>query len=214
MKKNKLEQKFEELNQYEEYFYAQGKYNIVGIDEVGRGPLAGPVVVAGVVLDSENPIYGLDDSKKLSPRKREKLALEIKQNAVACAVSSVQPVTIDKYGIAEAINMAIQRVIVKLESKIKIDVILIDYVKYRTEYDIVPLVKGDQKSNSIAAASILAKVHRDSYMYKLDKKYPGYGFATNVGYGTKEHRSALESLGYIEKIHRTSFEPIKSMEEK
>lgn len=203
---------FELKNTFEKEFRNKGLINILGIDEVGRGPLAGGVIVGGVVLNPEIPIYGLDDSKRLTEKKREQLAKEIRQKAWATATVEVTAPKIDQLGIGKAITQAINGVIKKIAKQIKIDAILIDYLKHQSKYPTLSITKGDQKSNSIAAAAIIAKVYRDKKMKKLGVKYPDYKFEKNKGYGTTEHRRALAIYGPIPKIHRYSFEPIKSQE--
>ncbi len=208
MKKTpKLEVKFATLSEFENKAKSEGFENIVGIDEVGRGPLAGPLVVAGVILDE--PIYGLDDSKKLSKIKLEQLNAEILANAKAWAIYEVKVATIDKLGIKVAVHYAMKKVIKKLA--VQPDFALIDYEKPKLQIASESITKGDSRSNSIAAASIIAKYYRDQKMIKVGKKYPGYGLERNVGYGTKEHRQGIETFGYIKGVHRESFNPVKQM---
>lgn len=207
MKKDNKEL-FLEKNKYEQELHNQGYKLIAGVDEVGRGPLAGPVTVAAVILDPEVPIYGVRDSKKLSKVKISKLSEEIKEKCIAYAIVNATPKTIDELGIANAIHKCMRKAISKLDPKP--DYILIDheYLKFRN-CNSKAITKGDDNSNSIAAASIVAKDHRDQKMVKLGEKYPQYDFQCNVGYGTKTHREAIEEFGPIKNVHRYSFKPIR-----
>ena len=176
---------------------------IAGIDEAGRGPLAGPVVAAACVLDPAKPILGLDDSKKLSEKKREELFVQIKEKALCYAVVAKGPDVIDQINILEATKQAMRECVEQLEQKP--DLLLIDAVKLEgTGIEVNAIIKGDANSNSIAAASILAKVTRDHMMIEYDKEYPGYGFAKHKGYGTKDHYAAIRELGKTP-LHRVSF---------
>ncbi len=195
-----------QMNEYEESLKQQGYKTIIGIDEVGRGPLAGSVVVAGVVLDK--PIMGLKDSKKLSHKEINRLALEIKKHAKAYKIVEVRATTIDKIGIKKAVLNSMQKVV--REINIECDYALIDFEKPKLKIDSLSLKKGDSRSNSIAAASIIAKQYRDQKMINLAQKYPEYGFESHVGYGTKKHIAAIKEFGPINGVHRMTFEPIKS----
>lgn len=197
-----------EKNKYEQQLYDQGYQHIVGVDEVGRGPLAGNVTIGAVILDPERPIYGLRDSKQLTASKIATLAAEIKEKSLAYVIVSATPQTIDKIGIGNAVKKCMRRAVHKLA--ITPDYVLIDYqaIKFR-KIPSMAITKGDDKSNSIAAASIIAKHHRDQEMIKLGKKYPNYGFEKHVGYGTKQHRLAIEEYGPIVGVHRYSFKPIR-----
>lgn len=199
---------YREKNKYEQQLFDQGYKYIAGVDEVGRGPLAGVVTIGAVILDPNNPIYGLKDSKKLSAKQIETLATEIKTKALAYAIVSATPTTIDKIGIANAIHKCMRSSIRKLA--ITPDYILIDheYLKFNG-IESQAITKGDDNSNSIAAASIIAKHYRDQKMVKLGSKYPQYGFGAHVGYGTKKHRDAIAEYGPIENVHRYSFKPIR-----
>lgn len=198
-----LEAKYELMSEFEKQEFSKGASVIAGIDEAGRGPLAGPVVVASVVLDPNNPILGLDDSKKLSEKKREMLFDEVKRKALAYSIIERDAKFIDEVNILEATKDAMREASRTLG--IMPDVLLIDAVDLKgVDCKVVPIIKGDAKSNSIAAASILAKVHRDRLMKKYDCEYPGYGFAKHKGYGTKEHYAAIHELG-ISPIHRMTF---------
>ncbi len=182
--------------------YGDNEY-ICGIDEVGRGPLAGPVMTAAVILPKNCALLYLNDSKKLSAEKREILAEKIKENAVAWAIGRVEPERIDEINILQATYEAMRQAIQKLS--VKPDILLNDAVII-PEVDIpqVKIIKGDAKSASIAAASIIAKVARDHVMVEYDKEYPGYDFAGNKGYGSASHVAALKEIGPCP-IHRRSF---------
>ncbi len=202
-REEKLKLKFEEMSAYEKESASEGMPVCCGIDEAGRGPLAGPVVAAACILDPEKPIYGLDDSKKLSPKKRDVLFDEIKEKAKCFCVIRVEPKEIDEINILEATKKAMRACVAGLA--LKPDVLLIDAVNLTgTGIPVKPIIKGDAKSNSIAAASILAKVTRDRIMEEYDREFPGYGFAQHKGYGTAAHYAAIHELG-ISPIHRMSF---------
>ena len=176
---------------------------ICGIDEVGRGPFAGPVVAGAVILPKDCDILYINDSKKLSEKRREMLFTEIKEKAVACAVGVVSPARIDEINILQATYEAMRQAIAALG--VVPDLLLNDAVTIPgVEIPQIPIIKGDAKSISIGAASIYAKVTRDHLMEELDSVYPGYGFAKNKGYGTADHIAALRTLGPCE-IHRRSF---------
>lgn len=183
--------------------YSDYEY-ICGIDEVGRGPLAGPTVAGAVILPKDCIIYYINDSKKLSEKRREELYDEIMDKAVAVSTGIVDVDSINETdNISISVHEAMRQAIDKLE--VKPDLLLVDAVKIpNVTIKQIPIVKGDAKSISIAAASIIAKVTRDRMMVELDEKYPGYGFKDNKGYGTKEHISALKTLGKTP-IHRDKF---------
>ena len=200
----KLEKELARMKQmsiYEEE-YSMCEY-ICGIDEVGRGPLAGPVVAAAVILPKDQEILYLNDSKKLSEKKREALYDEIMEKAVAVGIGFASPARIDEINILQATYEAMRMAISKLS--VRPDVLLNDAVTI-PDVDIaqVPIIKGDAKSKSIAAASIIAKVTRDRLMVEYDEVMPGYDFASNKGYGTKAHIAGLKKLGPTP-IHRRSF---------
>ncbi len=184
---------------------------IAGFDEAGRGPLAGPVSCAGCVLppDYDNPL--INDSKKLSDKQRRELFEEIKKVSLAYKVILVDVKTIDEINILEADRKGMEECLLDIARRQQVDYIITDYMKLHTDVELLSIAKGDATSLSVAAASILAKVTRDDYMIALDEKYPAYQFKKNKGYGTKAHLDALEKYGYIEGIHRLSFEPVKSM---
>lgn len=204
--KQELLDRFEMMNQYETAAQNHGYEFVAGIDEVGRGPLAGPVVSAAVILDMNNSIIGLNDSKKLSLKRRDELFEEIKEKAVSIGVGILTADEIDEHNILGATKLAMKEAALNLSQKP--DLLLVDAVKLDTPIPQEMIIKGDMKSNSIAAASIIAKVTRDNMMIEYDQLYPGYGFANNAGYGTKEHLDALELQGATP-IHRKSFAPVK-----
>ncbi len=185
-----------------EYQY-QGRGYLCGIDEVGRGPLAGPVVAGAVILPADCEILYLNDSKKLSEKKRELLYDEIMEKAVATGIGAVSPARVDEINILQATYEAMRIAISKLS--VKPDLLLNDAVTIPgIEIEQIPIIKGDAKSVSIAAASIIAKVTRDRMMIQYEELYPGYEFASNKGYGSARHMEALRELGPCP-IHRRSF---------
>ncbi len=198
----------ESMYAVESDFYKKGLQYIVGIDEVGRGPLAGPVTVAAVILKPHWFAAGLNDSKKVTPKHREELSHRILEEAVDVSIVSLPPEEIDSYNIYQATLMAMYKAVKNL--KVKPDGVIVDAMPLHFDFPTVSLIHGDAKSASVAAASIVAKVHRDHMMEEYDREYPGYGFAQNKGYGTAEHIDAIRNFG-ITPIHRLSFEPIKSM---
>ncbi len=200
-----LVEKYQVMNKYEEQAKQKNFQKIAGIDEVGRGPLAGSLVVAGVILDK--PIYGLDDSKKLTSKKIALLSQEIKEKADKYVIVEVRVTTIERLGIKKAVHFGMKKVIKKLDC----DYALIDYEQVNTKVPSLAIIRGDSNSNSIAAASIIAKHFRDEKMKKIHLKYPNYGFNTHVGYGTKNHMEAIEKYGILEGIHRKNFKPISTM---
>ena len=203
--REQLEEKYDALYAYEREYQAKGYSAIAGIDEAGRGPLAGPVVAGCCILDPNVKILGLDDSKKLSEKKREELFVEIKEKALAWTVCEISAEVIDEINILEATKKAMRTCVEEISKKIRPDLLLIDAVNLSgTGVDVVPIIKGDANSDSIAAASILAKVTRDHVMVEYDKVYPGYGFAKHKGYGTKDHYAAIRESG-MTPIHRRSF---------
>lgn len=193
----------EEKKKIENEFYALGFNLVGGVDEVGRGPLCGPVVCAAVILPKDCKIEGIDDSKKLTEKKRDELYDKIIEEAVAYNIEYVFEKEIDEINILQATKKCMASAINNL--KIKPDIMLIDAVDgLDINCKSKPIIHGDALSYMIGAASILAKVSRDRYMVELDQKYPGYGLAKNKGYGTKEHMDALKALGATP-IHRRSF---------
>lgn len=191
-------------NKYDEKLHKEGYKVIVGLDEAGRGPMAGPLVVAGVALPEGIVIEGLDDSKKLSAKKREALSKEIKEKALAYKIIFISEKEVDKINVLEASKKGMIEVLETIN--IAYDLSLSDAIKLPFENNIA-LIKGDQISYNIAAGSILAKVARDEYMIELDKKYPEYNFKKHKGYVTKEHLELLNKYG-PSKVHRKSFKPV------
>lgn len=182
---------------------------VAGVDEVGRGPLAGPVVTAAVILDPQNPILGLADSKKLTEKRREILVPLIKQHALAWAMGRAEPDEIDELNILQASLLAMKRAVEALS--VVPEHVLVDGIHApKLNCPVTTIIKGDQSEPAIAAASILAKVARDQEMVALDEAYPGYGFAQHKGYPTKQHQQALLTLGVTD-IHRRSFGPVRSV---
>lgn len=182
---------------------------IAGVDEAGRGPLAGSVVAAAVILHPDRPISGLADSKKLSEKKREALALEIKEKALAYAIASCSVAEIDKLNILHASLLAMKRAVDQLATAAEF--VLVDGNKLpQWDYPSLAVVKGDDSVAAIAAASILAKVARDHEMIELEQRYPGYGFAQHKAYPTKQHFEALQRLGATPE-HRKSFKPVQKV---
>ena len=175
---------------------------IAGIDEAGRGPLAGPVVCACCIMPMDHMIEGVMDSKKISENRREKLYETIVKTALDYSVSVVENEEIDEINILNATKKSMLECILKL--KIPPEVVLIDAVKIACDYKVMPIIKGDAKSYNIAAASIIAKVTRDRIMRRYDGTYPDYGFAKNKGYGTGEHIEAIKKYG-LTQIHRRTF---------
>lgn len=191
------------MKELENALYAEGYRFIAGVDEAGRGPLAGPVCAAAVILPEDAAIDGINDSKKLSEKKRELLFEVIKNTAVAYAVEFIWPDIIDDINIKQATALAMHNAVAGLSQRA--DFVIIDG-NDNIPYDIPfkYIVKGDAKSQSIAAASILAKVSRDRLMLELDEKYPQYGFAKHKGYGTAAHIEAIQKYG-VSEVHRKSF---------
>ena len=191
--------------------FLRGCRHVAGVDEVGVGPLAGPVVSAAVMLPEEVDLPGLDDSKKLSPGKREQLAVRIHEQALGVAVAEVSAVEIDRMNIFRASLEAMRRAVCALSDRVEIDHLMVDartIPKIATPQ--TALIQGDSLDGSIAAASIVAKVHRDALMRRLEERHPGYGFDRHMGYGTAEHMSALRRLG-ASPAHRRSFSPVAAV---
>ena len=202
-------ERFHKMLSYERQYYAEGAKLIAGVDEAGRGPLAGPLVIAAVVMPEEFFISGLNDSKQISASKRAKLYDEILQKALSVSVNVVSISNIDELNIYRATQQGMAEVLLHLDKQP--DVALIDAMPVEAgDIKTVSLVHGDALSASIAAASIIAKVTRDRIMEKLDTLYPAYKFANNKGYGSKEHMQAIDMEGVTE-WHRRSYEPVKSL---
>ena len=200
--------RLEKMLAYEKELYTQGIHLIAGVDEVGRGPLAGPVVAAAVILPEDCKISGLNDSKKIPKSKHKEIYEAVLQNAVAIGIGIKDNQVIDQVNIYEATKLAMMEAIGQLDPQPQH--LLIDAMKLDLPISQTSIIKGDANSLSIAAASIVAKVTRDQMMEEFDKEYPGYDFAKNAGYGTVNHLAGLDQLG-VTPIHRRSFEPVKSM---
>lgn len=195
---------------FEEQFYNEKIKVIVGVDEAGRGPLCGPVVAAACILPRTYINEKINDSKKLSEKKREQLYDEIINNALSYGVGIVDSKRIDEINIYEATKEAMHLAISQL--KIDYDLILTDAMKLKDEkVDVIDIIKGDAKCQCIAAASIIAKVTRDRILLDTDQKYPEYGFKSHKGYGTKKHVEAIKEHGIIDGFYRETYEPIKSL---
>lgn len=201
--------RFQKMCYFEEHAREKGYSMIAGIDEVGRGPLAGPVIAAAVILPQNFFLPGINDSKKLSAKKREAFYKKIQEDAIATGIGIVEHTIIDKINIYEASKLAMTHAIKQLS--VNPDYLLIDAMTLDLSIPQENLIKGDARSISIAAASIIAKVTRDHLMEDYgENHYPGYGFESNAGYGTKEHLEGLKQLGVCP-IHRKTFAPIKDM---
>lgn len=194
--------------EFEQKYYDLGKEYIAGVDEVGRGPLAGPVVSAAVIMPKDFYIEGVTDSKKLSEKKRimyEKLILE---NAISIGISFISEKVIDEINIYEASRKAMIDAISKL--KVKPDIVLVDAMPLNIDIETESIIKGDEKSFMIACASVIAKQARDNYMNELSKLYPEYGFEKHKGYPTKAHKEALKKYGVLD-IHRKTYKPVQEV---
>lgn len=211
LEKEKAERlRFENMLRFEkEYLALSGIARIIGVDEAGRGPLAGPLVIAGVILPEDVFIAGLNDSKKLSEAKREALYPEILEKAVAVLVNVVSISNIDTQNIYHATQEGMEQILRQIA--VRPQVALVDAMHPQVEgIETVPIIHGDALSASIAAASVVAKVTRDRLMQQLAQVYPQYGLAQNKGYGSQLHMDAIRQFGAT-KIHRRSYEPIRSM---
>ena len=200
--------RLEKMLAYEKELYTQGIQLIAGVDEVGRGPLAGPVVAAAVILPENCKIPGLNDSKKIPKSKHKEIYEAVLQEAIAIGIGVKDNQVIDQVNIYEATKLAMMEAIGQLDPQPQH--LLIDAMKLDLPISQTSIIKGDANSLSIAAASIVAKVTRDQMMEEFDREYPGYDFAQNAGYGTAKHLAGLEQLG-VTPIHRRSFEPVKTM---
>ena len=202
------DERLEGMLAYEKELYTQGIQLIAGVDEVGRGPLAGPVVAAAVILPKACKIPGLNDSKKIPKSKHKEIYEAVLQNAIAIGIGVKDNHVIDQVNIYEATKLAMMEAIGQLEPQPQH--LLIDAMRLDLPIPQTSIIKGDANSLSIAAASIVAKVTRDQMMEEFDCEYPGYDFTQNAGYGTANHLAGLHKLG-VTPIHRRSFEPVKSM---
>lgn len=192
---------------FERSFYSEQVKHIVGVDEAGRGPLAGPVVAAAVVFPPSYRNADIDDSKKLTAKKRMALFEEIKKHALGYGIAFASAEEIDELNIYAATKLAMTRAIEQIH--VPYELILTDAMPFTDlPVPVVPVIKGDAKALNIAAASILAKVTRDLYMDELEKQYPDFRFSVHKGYGTKTHMEELEAHGPIEGVHRKSFKPV------
>ena len=202
----KQQERLKEMKARETELHRQGYVNIAGVDEVGRGPLAGPVVAAAVVLPEEFDVLGIDDSKKLSEKRREELFDVILEKAVAWGIGMADHSTIDEINILQATKLAMKDAIADLSGKLEgIDYVIFDAVKINDlKLPQEAVIKGDSKILAVAAASIVAKVTRDRMMVAYAEEYPGYGFEKNKGYGTKQHYEGIARQG-ICPIHRKTF---------
>lgn len=201
-----LVEQFQQMSQYEKSLWAEGISFLAGIDEVGRGPLAGPVVAAAVVLPKDFHLLGLTDSKKVPKDKRQEFFDIINKQAIAVGVGIISPAEIDKVNIYEATKLAMIKAIDSLS--VKPEHLLIDAMKLPLSTSQTSLIKGDSRSISIAASSIIAKVTRDNYMEQLHEQYPHYRFDKHMGYGTPEHLEAIDKYGVCIE-HRKSFAPVR-----
>lgn len=201
-----LMDQFDTMSIYEQKLRKSGISYIAGIDEVGRGPLAGPVVAAAVILPNNFRLLGLTDSKKVTKINRETYFEIIEREALTIGIGIVSAADIDKVNIYEATKLAMKKAIAELT--VTPEHLLIDAMKLPTPINQTAIIKGDSKSISIAASSIIAKVTRDRYMEQLGKQYPEYGFGNHMGYGTKEHLVALDKYGVCHE-HRRSFAPVR-----
>lgn len=195
-------------SRWEQRARQQGYRLVAGLDEAGRGCLFGPVVAAAVILDPRQPIRGLNDSKQLTGTQRQELAVQIRARAVAWSIASIEPATIDRINIYQASRLAMKLAVEKLS--VQPDFLLVDALQIDVDLPQQPLVHGDARCRSIAAASILAKVARDAAMLEWHRIYPHYGFDQHKGYGTPAHLAALAKHGPTPH-HRFSFQPVRRL---
>jgi ribonuclease HII len=197
------------LSEQSGFEFADKGQCLAGVDEVGRGPLAGPVVAAAVILDPDRPVEGLKDSKKLSERRRQDLAVQIQERALAWSLGRAEVHEIDRINILQASLLAMQRAVAALS--LAPELVLVDgNCCPRLDYPAQAVVRGDALVPAISAASIIAKVSRDREMVELDSRYPGYGLAKHKGYPSKAHLSALQTLG-VTPVHRRSYAPVRRL---
>ncbi len=199
-----------DLYKYENQLYQKGIQYIGGVDEVGRGPLVGPVVAACCVLPRDFVLEGLTDSKKLSEKKRNVFFEYIKEHAVCYGIGIISPEVIDQVNIYQASRLAMIDAIEQVKNQIPLEHVLVDAMPLDLDIPSTSIIKGDAKSISIAAASVIAKVTRDNMMYELDKKYPQYGYKNHKGYPTKQHLQAMEEYGLIEGYRKT-YKPVEEI---
>ena len=199
-----------DLYEYENNLYDNNINYIGGVDEVGRGPLIGPVVAACVVIPKGFILEGLNDSKKLSEKKRDKFYSYIVEHALAYGIGIINPEIIDEVNIYEASKLAMYEAINNVRKQIPLEHVLIDAMPLDLDIESTSIIKGDSKSISIAAASVIAKVTRDKMMYELDSKYPEYGFSKHKGYPTKLHIQKLKEYGLIDGYRKT-YGPVKEI---
>lgn len=207
---NKIGDVMEALDQYEKELYAKKVQYIGGVDEVGRGPLIGPVVAACCVLSPSFQLKGLTDSKKLSEKKREEFYPYIIENCIAYGIGVISPEMIDKVNIYEATKLAMKEAIDQVKAQIPLEHVLIDAMPLELNIPSTSIIKGDAKSISIAAASVIAKVTRDRMMIDLDQQYPMYGYKNHKGYPTKKHIEAIHTYGLIDGYRKT-YGPVKQI---
>jgi ribonuclease HII len=193
--------------QYEKELNSKNINYIAGVDEVGRGPLVGPVVASCVVLPIDYYLEGLTDSKKLTKKKREEFFDIINRDALGVGIGIINEKVIDEINIYEATKLAMIEAIKNCKKQCKIEHVLIDAMKLNIDIPTTSIIKGDYKSITISAASVIAKVTRDRMLVELDKKFPMYGFKENAGYGTKKHIEAIKEYGIIDE-HRKTFKPV------
>lgn len=198
------------MYEYELELIKKGCKYIAGVDEVGRGPLVGPVVAACVVMPLNFELEGLNDSKKLSEKKRDLFYDYIIKNCLAYSVIEISPAEIDEINIYQASKKAMTLAIEEVFKKIKIDHVLVDAMPLDIDISSTSIIKGDAKSLTIAAASVLAKVHRDKLMYQLDSEYPNYGFKNHKGYPTKKHLENIKKYGIL-KEYRKTYGPVREV---
>lgn len=200
----------EDLYYFEHELERLGVQYIAGVDEVGRGPLIGPVVASCCVLPTDFVLEGLTDSKKLTEKKRDQYAVYIKEHALAYGIGIISPEIIDEVNIYQATKLAMKEAIRQVQEQVPLEHVLIDAMPLELDIPSTSIIKGDSKSISIAAASVLAKVTRDQMMYELDQKYPQYGYGNHKGYPTKKHIEAIHQYGLIDGYRKT-YGPVKEL---
>ena len=201
------------MKEYENKYYSEGYSVVAGTDEAGRGPLVGPVVCACVAFPKDYDNEEINDSKKLTPKKRERLYDIIMNDALAVGISIIPASKIDEINILEASRLGMKNAYLKVNKKIHVDILLTDAMDIDLSIPVIKIIKGDAKSISIAAASIIAKVTRDRILDELDEKYPMYGFKKHKGYPTKAHLEAINKYGIFDEYRKT-YGPVKRIIEK